>query len=952
MTTLSRRDQLLLWGLAPLFAVCVFLHVQEVARSGLAQLPVWVVPSWDASNYPRVGGYRVETDSSGSGLLPGDRVLRVGDRDLRGVGNIGFDAIALAQTGAAGTAPIVYERNGQRHEGTIRPRPHPDPWSRVPLLVGCLVLTGLILLRAPSRADARRFYAAFVVYGIAQAQFYGGPEWKTWLSLGIWNVGTSIAVFLMLRWAALFPSEVPERHRSWWGWAAAGTALWLCVRASYLVGGPIPPPLVPRVAQATHAGLMLLTIGLLARNYAQAGALGRRQLKWVLYGATMGSIPLAAAQLTLAVRPAWSHFPLAYAGGTMATALWVVFTIVAIVRYSAFDIDRLLSATASASLMAAVFVAGVVFVLPELASALSGPDLGESTVRVGLALVLVAVLAAAHGHLRPWLDRMLFPGRLVQGQEIEQLLRDLSQCTSASEIWQLVGERLDGILRPERCRIYAARGERFEAVWPPGEEAAPDFAARGPLMFALARRPAPLAVDSGEFTAMVPDCRAEEHAVLEAAGARILLPLRCGKDLAALTILGARRSGDVYTSSELTLLGAVGEKASAMLLHLRDAEVIRSERVRSEELARLKADADEAHRRRSRFLAAASHDLRQPLHALGMYASLMRERAHASEVGELADRIQRSTATLGEMFSSLLDLSRLDVGAVEPRVSGFALDPLLEDVCAEAAPSAEAKGLKLLWVPCGLAVQSDPMLLGRILRNLVGNAVRYTGEGEIRVTAPRLGTRVCIEIADTGPGIPAERQPEIFREFVRLGGDRSPRGLGLGLAIVERLAAVLAHQVDLDSEPGRGSTFRVTVPLARAPLADSEAPGAAGLAGRVVVLIDDDLDVLRATRDVLASWGCHVVAATSSDEALTALENRGLVPHAILSDYRLDGGATGLDAIAALRAAFGREVPGAVLTGESTEAVQERIRAQGLPQLTKPAPLGRLRALVTELVRR
>jgi CheY-like chemotaxis protein/two-component sensor histidine kinase len=334
-----------------------------------------------------------------------------------------------------------------------------------------------------------------------------------------------------------------------------------------------------------------------------------------------------------------------------------------------------------------------------------------------------------------------------------------------------------------------------------------------------------------------------------------------------------------------------------------------------------------------------------------MVASLLAERVGTGEPQALVERLQRSAESLSEMFTSLLDLSRLDAGAVEPRPVPLALDPLLEDLCAELAPAAEAKGLKLHRDESGLAVESDPVLLGRILRNLLANAIRYTVRGEVRVAARRRGSRVVVEVADTGPGIAPGLQSQVFREFVRLEPGSGDGGLGLGLSIVERLAQALGHEVAIDSEPGRGATFRVTLSASRLPRR-APVPAAADLEGRVVLLVDDDLAVLAATRDLLAGWGCRVVAAASTSEALEALECRGIRPEALLVDYRLAGAATGLDVVAALRAAFGGSLAAALLTGETTSEVMERIRASGLPLLVKPAAPARLRALLAELLRR
>jgi signal transduction histidine kinase/CheY-like chemotaxis protein len=949
MSALSFRDRLLLWALVPVYLLCLALHVAEVRRSGLAQLPVWAyAPA--GSEFPVVGGYRVETDSRDSGLRPGDRLLRVGDRDLRGAGHIRFDALALEQTGVLGAA-LVFERDGVRRTGVLRPRPRPHPWTRtLPLVLG-LVVCVLVLLRAPGTPDAQRFFAAIMSYGIVQAQFYGGPAWQTLASLAIWNLGTPIAAFLMLRWATLFPAEVASAARPWRGWAWLGASLWIPVRLSYFRGAPIPAAIVPSVFQALHALLMVGTVALLLRNYAHADPVGRRRLKWVLWGSVLGSLPLTAAQLALLFDPDWAGFQAAFAIGTAATSLALVCMLVAIVRYNVFDIDRLLSATASLALLGATFLAGALFVLPELARGLAGAlGVGPSVARGLLFVALAGLLVPAHRRLRPWVDQLVFPERGLREQGVAQLLHDLAQCDRADEVLELVGERLQGVLGAVHSRVYAEREGLLEVRFARGPGPTPPLPARGAVALALARHPAPLRVGDRGFERVAGERSREESEALAALGAALLVPLRAGKDLAAVVALAPRRSGDVYTRSDLLLLETVAEKASSVLGQLRDAETIRSERVRADELARLRAAAEDALRRRSRFLAAASHDLRQPLHALRMQASLLGERRIGGETAALVERIQRSSDTLAEMFDALLDVSRLDSGAVEPRVTDVALDPLLEELVAELAPLAEQRGLALRWQPGGLAIRSDPVLLGRVLRNLLHNALRYTDDGEVRLAARRIAGSVEIEVSDSGPGIPPERREEIFREFVRLDPDDRRGGLGLGLSIVERLVRTLGHELELESGPGGGATFRVAVPAARPP-PPSVATAGAGLEGRTVLVVDDDLEALAATRDVLTAWGCRVIAAATGDEAL-AFASRGRWPDAVLADYRLHAGRTGLELVEALRRAVGRPLPAAVLTGETGEAAIAALRSAGLPHLTKPVAPARLRALLAELLRR
>ena len=502
MPSLTREDRLLLGTLVPVFLVCFALHVQEVRRSGLAQLPVWALAD-PAGGPPIVGGYRIETDSTGSGLLPGDRLLRVGARDLRGVGHIEFDALALEAAGVGGEAPLVYERDGVRHETTIRARPRPYAWSR-PLVVGIGALFAVVLvLRAPGRPDVQRLALAILGYGILMSQFYGGSAWQTRISLLVWNAGGPIVAFVLMRWAWLFPAELPATSRAWWGWPWAGALGMLAVRASYWWGVPIPPRDLAVASQVLHGGAILGTLALLARNYAYAEPIGRRRLKWVLYGAAISAFPLAAAQLALLAWPAWKHFDLAFALGTAAAGTWVAFLLVAIVRAGAFDIDRLLSATASVALLGVAFVGTVALAVPELATHVAAAaPIGDGSARLLVTLGLLVLLAPAYRRLRPWLDAGLFPARRLQEEGVEQLLRDLSQCASSEQVLDLVAERLDGILRPESCDVYVAEAGRFAirggrpGSWLPAE---------GPLARALARQPAPLRVAEGELARSVPE---------------------------------------------------------------------------------------------------------------------------------------------------------------------------------------------------------------------------------------------------------------------------------------------------------------------------------------------------------------------------------------------------------------------------------------------------------------
>jgi len=306
-----------------------------------------------------------------------------------------------------------------------------------------------------------------------------------------------------------------------------------------------------------------------------------------------------------------------------------------------------------------------------------------------------------------------------------------------------------------------------------------------------------------------------------------------------------------------------------------------------------------------------------------------------------------------EILTTLLDISRMDTGALKPQWSSFRLDELFRQLQREFEPVAREKGLGLRFVAPSLTVRSDRRLLRRLLQNLVSNAIKYTPSGRVLVGARRRGGALRIEVRDTGLGIPASKQRLVFREFQRLDqGARVARGLGLGLSIVERIARVLSHPLRLASEPGRGSTFSVELPVV-APVAAQPAPvearpaALAPLAGLTVLAIDNEPAILDGMRILLQGWGCAVRTAASAEEAC-ALLGDGPQPAVLIADYHLDEGANGLDAIATVRACLGADVPAVLLTADRTPAVREEASARGVHVLNKPLKPAALRALLAQ----
>ncbi len=372
----------------------------------------------------------------------------------------------------------------------------------------------------------------------------------------------------------------------------------------------------------------------------------------------------------------------------------------------------------------------------------------------------------------------------------------------------------------------------------------------------------------------------------------------------------------------------------------------------NEALARAKGEADAANISKTKFLAAASHDILQPLNAARLYVTSLIERQRGAADRPLIDNIDASLEAVEEIFGALLDISRLDTGVLRPEFNSFHIDDLMRQIAVEFTPLAVSKRLKLTFMPCAAVVRSDRRLLRRLIQNLVSNAIKYTPQGRVLVGCRRRGDALRIDVYDTGLGIPGEKQRDIFVEFRRLDqGARIARGLGLGLSIVERVARVLGATVELDSTPGRGSHFAVSVPLSRAapvalPAREEWHVDPGQLAGTVALCIDNEPAVLDGMETLLRGWGCDVVTAPSLAAALATVANGPAMPNGLLVDYHLDRG-NGIDAIAALRKVCG-ELPAILITADRSPAVREQARAQSIQVLHKPVKPAALRALLAQ----
>jgi two-component system, sensor histidine kinase len=415
-------------------------------------------------------------------------------------------------------------------------------------------------------------------------------------------------------------------------------------------------------------------------------------------------------------------------------------------------------------------------------------------------------------------------------------------------------------------------------------------------------------------------------------------PLKCATFLLMLAFICA-----------MGALGVATNRSFDRLVRLR----LRTEEL-AEDLQRQKEIAEQANLAKSTFLAAASHDLRQPVHALGLFLGALRGVDDPKERERLLDQIEASANAVDGLFASLLDISRLDAGVVEVHRRPFAIDPLLTRICDDQAAEAEAKGISLVRKKTTAIVDSDPLLVERILRNLASNAIRYTDRGRVVVGCRRRGGALAAQVWDSGRGIPADQQDKVFQEYYQLDNPERDRtkGLGLGLAIVRRLTNLLDCRLNLRSQPGRGSCFEVELPLAAsqnyAPASGPQELSGA-LAKGLIVVVDDELAIREAMSTLLSRWGYQIVTASSGEEAVRRLSTWPVQPDLAICDYRLRHGESGIEVIERLRSEYNSAIPAMLITGDTAPDRLAEAKANGLLLLHKPVSNSRLRAVIANL---
>jgi CheY-like chemotaxis protein len=373
------------------------------------------------------------------------------------------------------------------------------------------------------------------------------------------------------------------------------------------------------------------------------------------------------------------------------------------------------------------------------------------------------------------------------------------------------------------------------------------------------------------------------------------------------------------------------------------------------ELAVAKAAAESANLGKTRFIAAASHDILQPLNAARLFTSSLVERLKRSNDGALARNVDSSLEAVEEILTALLDISRLDAGVMTPELSIFRIDDLMETLSTEYAPAAAKKNLVLKAMPCGATVETDRKLLRRVMQNFISNAIKYTKSGRILIGCRRKGRTLRIEIHDTGIGIPNSKRELVFQEFQRLSeDDGSATGLGLGLSIVERVARILGSDVTLRTTHGKGSMFAITVPLSQVAiprvrgknLPRQQRPGLGGTTE--VLVIDDEPAILDGMKHLLSGWGCSAHVALGSAEAFRIYDTIGGRIDMILADFHL-AKEDGISLIIELRRKARRPIPAILITADRSVAVADQATVHDIHVLRKPVKPAALRAAMSHL---
>jgi class 3 adenylate cyclase len=566
---LRPRDGLFLAGVLGVFGVCFFLHLNQMLRGHMAWVPMYVTSATKSDDFPTVRGFWSGPDVDAPGLSVGDRLLAVGDADLRGLRALGFVARVYQQAAGGLTVPLRFERAGAIGEAELRLSPVPYPWRKTAVALSLAAIGALLFWRMHGAPAGRLFLLANTGYALNWTDFWGGPPLQTYGAVLAFAVGTSLAFPLALRLMLLVPDELarhdPLARFGPWVFAIVGVAL-----TSWAFGVPLPPQIGLPLTHATTVVLIVTMLVVLARRWKGASAPGRRQIKWVLFGFYVGLVPaLIGSVLTLAEPRLWWLYQAA-----LATAIAIPICLaVALTRYNLFDVDRLITAAASYTVLSIALLGALLVMVPRAAAALAGV-VDPTLTQAGLSLGVAALLLPTQRRLEGRIGRALFPERRALEQAAQRLREDLARCDKPADLLTVLGERLQSLLRLATAVIYAHTESVFAPVFAHGRAIAPALEGGGPLL----RRLGEIA-DAVDVTRLdLDETSAAERAALEGMGVELVIPLVVDGELDAVLCLGEKGSGDVFTPTDRALLEAITARAADLLQRFGEADRARQER--------------------------------------------------------------------------------------------------------------------------------------------------------------------------------------------------------------------------------------------------------------------------------------------------------------------------------------------------------------------------------------
>ena len=582
MTRLGLLDRLLVALFVPLWLACFGLSVHgAIQHTGYPS--VLISASAEPDGYPSLIGFVPAFPGEDSGLRIGDRLLRVGERDLLGRGHLALYGPFARRRGDGGSITVRFERGGEIRETELVVGSFRIYWPRAAASAVFAFTALMLLLRAPTTAMVRVFAQTYMSVALLLASNFAGSTVVIYASVAVHVSSLALAAPLSVRGALMFPHGRPPESRL----ARLGPL-------AFALLGPLDVSRFNELPFSRDVGtwgmgvgglvLFVLLLGIMTRTYRRSDLIGRRQLRWFLYGLYLAiSVPLGAGVLAaLDVR-----FVSVLVASLAGLALIPLFLLISIARYNLFDIDRLISSTASYSIIGIALLFGLIAGVPGMALAV-GPPMGvePTTAQVLLSLGLAAVLVPLHFLLRPRIERTFFGERWALDQAFETLLEDLSGCADPAELARLAGDRLDELLRPESCVIYATAGQSFAPVYVRGRAIPPAFDAASLLVSTLRKRRRPLAAERFIRPRSGIELSSFDRAALQTLGVPVVAPVRRDDDLIAFLCLGPKRSGDVYTSTDLALLATVADKVSGELLRFDQLKMLRQARRMQESLRR------------------------------------------------------------------------------------------------------------------------------------------------------------------------------------------------------------------------------------------------------------------------------------------------------------------------------------------------------------------------------